>query len=249
MLRGQMLWLPTEDISLRVIADYSEADEHCCDAVIIRESSLIAAGAFAGGRPPGERRRPERGIIRVQGPPDQRGAVRERLRAVGNLGGVHLGLRVGHADVPGRPIASGKPPRSRSRTSSAWTSSPCRSSPASAQPFSQGKTTIDTMSHELRLHGSTDRFDWMVGFYYSDEEIKGRGGRPWSSAATTTPTPAPRPGSGPSSLRARVPPSLRSPWFRSRPAVVPTVTSSRPTTRLARSRVASTPPAPSPSTT
>ena len=47
ILRGQMLWEPSADVSVRLIGDYAESDENCCTAVIIRETELRAAGAFA----------------------------------------------------------------------------------------------------------------------------------------------------------------------------------------------------------
>ncbi len=46
-LRGQALWEMTEDMSFRLIGDYGETDEHCCDAVILNDETLtVQTGQF-----------------------------------------------------------------------------------------------------------------------------------------------------------------------------------------------------------
>lgn len=47
LIRGQILWEPSDQLSIRLIADYSEADEACCDAVVIQESPAAMFGSFA----------------------------------------------------------------------------------------------------------------------------------------------------------------------------------------------------------
>ena len=44
-LRGQALWQPTDDIELRLIADYNKLDENCCGTGVVRD------GPFAAGQP------------------------------------------------------------------------------------------------------------------------------------------------------------------------------------------------------
>ena len=46
-IRGQLLWLPTDDLSVRTIVDFSHRNERCCDAVQIRS-------AGSGAPPVGE---------------------------------------------------------------------------------------------------------------------------------------------------------------------------------------------------
>ncbi|MDG2087427.1 MAG: TonB-dependent receptor [Arenicellaceae bacterium] len=43
--RGQLLYTPNDDVSVRVIADYSEVDEVCCGAATVRNNFFSAAGA------------------------------------------------------------------------------------------------------------------------------------------------------------------------------------------------------------
>ena len=45
-LRGQVLWEPTDAISIRLIGDYAETSEQCCDAVIIQD--LLQTDAATG---------------------------------------------------------------------------------------------------------------------------------------------------------------------------------------------------------
>jgi iron complex outermembrane receptor protein len=40
ILRGQMLWEPSPDVSVRIIGDYAETDEQCCSTAILRETDL-----------------------------------------------------------------------------------------------------------------------------------------------------------------------------------------------------------------
>lgn len=48
VIRGQLLWEPSPDVSIRLIGDYAKANENCCDAVIVRETELQPFFAFHG---------------------------------------------------------------------------------------------------------------------------------------------------------------------------------------------------------
>ncbi len=56
-LRGQLLFLPTDTVEVRVIADYSEIDEKCCSASNVFDgpgdtlAAFVAAGGLAGPLP------------------------------------------------------------------------------------------------------------------------------------------------------------------------------------------------------
>jgi outer membrane receptor protein involved in Fe transport len=52
LLRGQLAFDPTDTLPIHVTADYSEADENCCDAVILSEGTAVAIGGYeAAGAP------------------------------------------------------------------------------------------------------------------------------------------------------------------------------------------------------
>ena len=44
LLRGQGLFQPSDDLSVRIIADYSKRDEECCGAAFLRARDVTAAG-------------------------------------------------------------------------------------------------------------------------------------------------------------------------------------------------------------
>lgn len=48
-VRGQALWEPTSDLSLRLIADYDVIDEICCGVVNLRQSAATGAVRAVGG--------------------------------------------------------------------------------------------------------------------------------------------------------------------------------------------------------
>ncbi|MGQ7829678.1 TonB-dependent receptor [Altererythrobacter sp. Z27] len=53
MIRGQALWEPTPDISLRIIGDYQKADELCCDAITLSPGANYTAPFVAAAYPNG----------------------------------------------------------------------------------------------------------------------------------------------------------------------------------------------------
>lgn len=48
MMRGQLYVEPTPEVSVRIIADYAKIDEKCCDAIITRETELQPFFAYHG---------------------------------------------------------------------------------------------------------------------------------------------------------------------------------------------------------
>lgn len=48
-LRGQLLFEPSDETSVRIIADYSKIDERCCTAAFLRYGPTAPAVQFAGG--------------------------------------------------------------------------------------------------------------------------------------------------------------------------------------------------------
>ncbi len=168
LLRGQALWVPNEDLSIRVIADYSDADEECCDAVVIRESPLRFAGLYSvaglpanggvakfGGNAQRQRRS---NAEQFENPFDQWGISVEVNYAIGDaMDLIYIGSyrdfeaeSVQHSDFVSLDVFE--------------------------VPGQTGFGTYDEIvswTHELRLQGDYgDWLEWMVGFYYADEEIE-----------------------------------------------------------------------------
>lgn len=172
ILRGQLLWEPSTDISLRLIGDYAKSDENCCTAVIIRETELRDAGAFAAYGLPAN------GGVIDSGPID---AVRDRKSSddgyINNTEqwGVSGELKWDFDAAELTYIGSYRWFDAESAQDDfvgldVYNDGPSSYSAANF-PYSGGTNKV--MTHELRLQGSAfkDSVDWLVGAYYSREKI------------------------------------------------------------------------------
>lgn len=172
IIRGQAYWEPSADISVRLIADYSKSDEKCCDAIIIRDSSIVAAGLYTAVGLPAN------GGVSVSGPQALRDRISngqqffDEIKQYGvssqldwDLGGANLVY-----------ISSYRNSRSASVQESdfvganVFSTSTGSTAAATAQ---ESFTRIKTFSQELRISGSAlgDKLQYLVGGYYSDEKI------------------------------------------------------------------------------
>lgn len=172
ILRGQMLWEPSSNISLRIIGDYAESDENCCTAVIIRETELRNAGAFAAYGLPANggvidfgpvnafrnRRSSDDGYINTTKQWGVSGELKwdfdaAELTYIGSYR--KFNAKSAQDDFVGLDVYNVGP------------------SPYSAPNFPYSGGSNKVMTHELRLQGSAfeDKFDWLIGAYYSTEKI------------------------------------------------------------------------------
>ena len=170
ILRAQLLWEPSPDVSIRLIGDYAKADENCCDAVIVRETELLPFFAFQG--------LPANGGVAASGPQALR-----RLQTNSQLFnndteqyGFSGELKWDIGPVQMTYIGSYRHFEASSDQESDFVglnifSSGAGSTAAPTTPSNGGP--IKTMTHELRFQGSAfnDALDFLVGAYYSDEKI------------------------------------------------------------------------------
>ena len=175
-VRGQALWDLGAGGTLRAIADYSEAEERCCQAVWFSDTSIAAVFGPAGLDPAG-------------GAPNVGPTALDNLRS--NDGEFlnpfeQMGLSIEYnVDTPLGDltyIGAYRDYESRQALSTDYTGLRLFTAGASAEAVALGGTnfdpesnltTIETTTHELRLQNTAfdDRLDWLVGLYYSDEEI------------------------------------------------------------------------------
>jgi outer membrane receptor protein involved in Fe transport len=158
--RGQMMWEPDDKTSLRLIADYTHRDEHCCVAVqtldgptagIVDALALGGKGVVAPADPFGrftyanrstEQRVEDYGVS----------AELNHSFDIGTLTSI-TALRHWHTDGAQDVDYSG--------------------ADIVYRPDDGGTYgTFDTFSEEIRLAGKTDRLDWLVGGFYADERLK-----------------------------------------------------------------------------
>lgn len=173
ILRGQMLWEPSADLSVRLIADYQKSDENCCDAVILQETSLVAAGAYAAVGLPANGGAPASGFRTQKTRTSNGQEFRDRIKQYGVSGEVNWDLN----GVQLTAITGYRDSKAMSRQESDFINlnvfSTSRSGSTAPPQSLNGRTEIKTFTQEIRLAGSTfdDRFQYLVGGYYANEKI------------------------------------------------------------------------------
>ncbi len=168
LLRGQIEWLPSDDVSVRVIGDYSDADESCCDAVIIQESASVALGSFAAAGLPANG-----GVVHSgKGAFDGRDSNAEQFENPFEQWGLSVEVNWDVTDtITATYIGAYRDFEAESVQHSDFVGLDVFSVRAAAAGGFDTFDAIETMTHEFRLAGESERVSWMVGAYYSDEEI------------------------------------------------------------------------------
>lgn len=165
VIRGQALWEPSESVSLRLIADYQETDERCCAAVTLSTSPALDPATrdqlfpAVGFQDSLEARRFNSSVF--ESSVEQKGFSAELNW---DLGGATLTYIGSYRDFLGDT-------RQDEFNNSLQYSVSGATFPEGTPPsFDE----IETTTHELRLQGEAfdGRLDWMIGAYYSDEEIE-----------------------------------------------------------------------------
>ena len=176
LIRGQIGWETDSGFRGRIIGDYSESDGTCCAAIEVRQSPLETAGLFPffglGAR--GGMSGPDVAVN-----PNDVGAAQ---RAVDNQIATASRLHPSHSEQWG-VVADMQFPLSDDvelfyiGSYREYDNQESYDSTFSGLDLFNvlpgGGTSIDTMTHELRLQGEAmeGRFNWMIGGYYSDEDI------------------------------------------------------------------------------
>ena len=152
--RGQVLFQPTDQLKLRLIADYDKIDETCCAVVNLRRSGATAALEALGGH--------------VNAASDPFGDVAwSNFPSTNRI--ENWGLS-GQADYQVGPlkltsITAWRESHSLTNQDSDFTSADLIGS-------NRGKTDIGTFTQELRLSaGFMDVFNAMLGAYYFNEDV------------------------------------------------------------------------------
>ena len=173
-LRGQALVDFGDMGELRLIADYAEGDDKCCDAVWFRETGRAAAFAAApigsGVTNVGASaldNYDSNGTSNFSNPFEQTGfsLTYEKDLGFGDL--TYIGS---YRDYTAMAT------RDDDYTSNAvFTTGASPDARATGNFDPNGGSNIETTTHELRLQGINGNLDWLVGAYYSDEQINSRG--------------------------------------------------------------------------
>ncbi len=152
-LRGQLLFEPTADLSVRVIGDYDKLDEVCCYTPIVSQGPLTDALVAVGATTPTEQ--PFEYETSLNFAP---------TNEVENAGGsVHVDYNLGWGEISS--ITAYRTQETVSDGDVDFTNFPALSSNAF-------QADIKTFTQELRLSGSTEKVDWLVGGFYFDEQLE-----------------------------------------------------------------------------
>ena len=192
IVRAQLYAEPSADLSIRIIGDYADAREKCCDAINVRETEIASLGAYqayglandgitaTGGSALDSLTSNSQGFINNQ---KQWGASGE---IVWSPGPVKITSITAYRDF------SSQSQQDDFTQLLTYSVGPGVTNPTA--PFSYDK--IKTFTQELRLQGTTfnDKLDYLIGAYYSNEKIEELGvltlGRDYQASASTLFAPA-----------------------------------------------------------
>lgn len=152
-IRGQALYEPTSDVSIRFIADYSEIDERCCTVSDIQNGPTTAAVRALGGT-----------VLDVEDQFNYKSALNVDPDNKVEDGGVSLQIDVDYDTFAFTSITAFRNNKSSYFSDVDYTSLDILTE--------EGHTDIDTFTQEFRLTSTTDGdFSWMVGGFYFSEEV------------------------------------------------------------------------------
>jgi len=160
-VRGQLLFVPDDKSTFRLIGDYTRRDENCCGAVQIRTGPTANILAIVNGGPA------------LANPADPYARV-----AYSNRGapasvedkGVSLEgkIETGFGDITS--ITAIRNWRTDNGQDSDFTTADLAYRVKDGTNYAE----FTTFSQELRLAGQTENFDWLVGAFLADERLDNR---------------------------------------------------------------------------
>ncbi|HYM87191.1 MAG TPA: TonB-dependent receptor, partial [Pseudoxanthomonas sp.] len=160
----QLLFEPTDNLDINFIADYTSREENCCVGVTTeRGPTANLADALAGG--------PGRGIIPVADPDRRLGYANRSTEQDIKDKGISAEVNWNTPWLNGATLTSITAFRD-------WQSINAIDFDFSGADvlyrnadIDESSTSFESFSQEFRFTGSTDRLDWMVGAFYSDEYL------------------------------------------------------------------------------
>ncbi|ATQ45096.1 TonB-dependent receptor [Caulobacter mirabilis] len=165
-IRGQLLWLPTDTLKVRLLADLTDRDEHCCVNVPTFRTATGVAGAgivnaLAGGT----------GTVNPTDPWTRSTyANREMVQDItdkGFSGEVTWDI---NDDVTLTSISAYRVWQLTQGSDIDYSGADIWYRDADKDTSQEFKV----FSQEVRLAGSTDKLDWLVGAFYADEKLEAR---------------------------------------------------------------------------
>jgi len=174
--RGQLLILPSDEVSIRLIADYSKRDEYCCVSTQVRTGQTYGAITAVGGQ--------------QQAPAPGFGALPFSRTAYANRSTGQTMEDMGFSAEANIDIPSWNATLTSVSSWRSW---------EGINAMDLDYTTadllyrvddggygfeLDNLTQEFRLAGSTDKLDWLVGVFATRENIS-RNDSYWYGAGYT----------------------------------------------------------------
>jgi outer membrane receptor protein involved in Fe transport len=162
--RAQFLVTPNEDLDINVSVDYTKRDERCCGAVQIQNG---ATAAIINALAPG-------GLANPPDPSDFRDySNRSFLKTIVDQGwSAELNYRTPW--LGGATFTSITAQRLWKQTGGGdvdWTAADILYSPTLKMSDNPASTKFKTFTQEFRLAGATDKLNWLIGAFYSKEDL------------------------------------------------------------------------------
>ncbi|MFN3513684.1 MAG: TonB-dependent receptor [Phenylobacterium sp.] len=159
-VRGQLLIEPAAAFRVKVLADYSDRDEHCCvNFVTLPGPTAAIIDALAA----------DEGLLR---PADPFSRVTYANRDMGSkITDKGVSAQVDwdiNPDVSLTSITAFREWRAENGSDIDFSSADIWYRPADGSSFNQ----IKAFSQEVRLAGATESLNWLIGVFYSDEDLK-----------------------------------------------------------------------------
>ena len=158
-VRGQLLFVPDDKSSFKLIGDYTKRDENCCGAVQIRTGPTSAIiNALAGGK----------GVGALTDNPYDRVAYSNR-GAPSSIEDKGVSLE-GKIETPFGELTSISAIR-QWRTDNGQDSDFTTADIAYRNKDGTNYSEFTTYTQEVRLAGQTEKLDWLVGAFLADERL------------------------------------------------------------------------------
>ena len=176
LLRGQVLYQPDDNFSLRVIGDYSKRDEECCAAPYLPVSDALGDGSGGADRVPSTFAPILEGIggIIPDDTFDRDVVISEGRSYRGDVKDWGLSAEATYDFGPAEltSITAYRYNNLIRGTDIDYSNLDLAYRPDDGTAFNKFKT----FSQELRLQGTTfnDRLDWLIGGYYANEKLHSR---------------------------------------------------------------------------
>lgn len=172
-IRGQLLWRPSEALTLRFLADFTKRDEHCClDVTTLVGPTGAIIDALAA----------DKGLLRPADPFRRLAhANRESNQQIEDKG---LSLQADwdlSETMTLTSVTAWRDWMNRQANDIDFSSADIWYRPDDGRTFSG----FEVFSQELRLAGATGPVDWMVGGFYSDEQLKTSAFTPYGTSYET----------------------------------------------------------------